>query len=71
MIDIQKKRERNKLRKKFAENIGLSDTAISEICGIPLSTISSWKRSKCNDYRYKIYRWLKETDKSVLIDKMG
>ncbi|WDL70866.1 hypothetical protein [Helicobacter winghamensis] len=48
---------------------GLSDTRISQITSIPLITISQWKKREPNDYRYKLYKLLKTSDESFLINK--
>lgn len=49
-------------------NKGLPHTRIAEITGIPLNTLNNWKKEK-NTYRSKLYKWIKTSDESFLIEK--
>lgn len=49
---------------------GLSDKRISEITGIPIQTLLRWKKTR-DGYRIKLYRFLKMSDESFLIENFG
>ncbi|MCR6574315.1 Uncharacterised protein [Campylobacter insulaenigrae] len=45
---------------------GLSDTRLSEITGIPLSTLNKWKKEKDRKFIYHIYKILKTSSESEI-----
>ncbi|AJC92222.1 hypothetical protein CSUB8523_0698 [Campylobacter subantarcticus LMG 24377] len=45
---------------------GLSDTRLSEITGIPLSTLNEWKKEKDRKFIYRIYKILKTSSESEI-----
>jgi len=39
----------------------ITDTAINKRFGIPISTIQDWKKTDKNNWRFKLYAYLKAT----------